>query len=109
MQVKDSRTSKSSYRKDFCQLIDIYARKNKIGETKQTLISEEFHGQYDSDQSSSSGFNDIEDSDTDKCDDENSTKENGSNSSREKQMSVEYLENEIDVFQSVEDWDGIIL
>ncbi|XVF31367.1 hypothetical protein REPUB_Repub16aG0139700 [Reevesia pubescens] len=77
----------------------------RIGETKRTLISQEFHGQSDSDHSSASDFNDIEDSDINKSDDENSTKENGSISSREKEMSVEYLENEIDVFQSVEDWD----
>ncbi|XVF57497.1 hypothetical protein PTKIN_Ptkin06aG0210000 [Pterospermum kingtungense] len=102
--VKHSRTS-SSYRTDFCQLIDIYSRKNKFGETKRTLISREFHGQSDSDPSSISDFNDMEDSDIDKSDAEDSTKENCSNSSREKQMSVEYLENEIDLFQSVEDWD----
>ncbi|XVF31366.1 hypothetical protein REPUB_Repub16aG0139600 [Reevesia pubescens] len=103
--VKHSRTSESSYGMDFRQLIDVYARKKRIGETKGTLISQEFHGQSDSDHSSASDFNDIEDSDINKSDDENSTKENGSISSREKEMSVEYLENEIDVFQSVEDWD----
>ncbi|XVE63048.1 hypothetical protein DITRI_Ditri06bG0168500 [Diplodiscus trichospermus] len=103
--VKHSRTLESSYGKDFCHLIDIYARKKKIVESNRTLISQEFNGQSDSDHSSASDFNDVEDSDTDKHDDENSTKENGSISSREKQMSVEYLENEIDVFQSVEDWD----
>ncbi|XP_022719419.1 ATP-dependent DNA helicase Q-like SIM isoform X2 [Durio zibethinus] len=103
--VKHSRTLESSYGTDFCQLIDVYARKKKIGETKQTLISQEIHGQSDSDHSSACVFNDIEDSDIDKSDDENSTKENGPISSREKQMSVEYLENEIDVFESVEDWD----
>ena len=109
LQVKHSRRSESSYGTDFCQLIDIYARKKKIDETKRTLISQEFHGQSNSDHSSASDFNDIEDSDIEKSDDENSTKENGSICPRKKQMSVEYLENEIDVFQSVEDWDGIIL
>ncbi|XWS42390.1 hypothetical protein CRYUN_Cryun16bG0010400 [Craigia yunnanensis] len=103
--VKHSRRSESSYGTDFCQLIDIYARKKKIGETKRTLISQEFHGQSNLDHSSASDFNDIEDSDIDKSDDENSTKENGSICPRKKQISVEYLENEVDVFQSVEDWD----
>ncbi|XVF57499.1 hypothetical protein PTKIN_Ptkin06aG0210200 [Pterospermum kingtungense] len=105
--VKHSRTLRSSYTTDFCELIDIYARKNKIGETKQTLISQEFHGLSDSDHFSTSDINDIEDSVIDKSDTENSTKENGSDSPRERQMSVEYLENEIDIFQSVEDWDVV--
>ncbi|OMP03312.1 hypothetical protein COLO4_10505 [Corchorus olitorius] len=103
--VKHSRTTSSSYETDFSQLIDVYARKKKIGERKQTLIAQEFHGQSDSDQSSGSDLNDSEDSDIDKSDDENSNQKNGSISSRERQMSVEYLENEVDVFKSVEDWD----
>ncbi|GMI65368.1 RECQ helicase SIM [Hibiscus trionum] len=98
--VKHSRTSASSYGTDFCQLIDVYARKKKIDEMKQPPVSHEFHCQSDSDNSSASDFNDIEESD-----DENSGKENGPNSSGERQMSVEYLENDVDIFQRVEDWD----
>ncbi|KAK8589271.1 hypothetical protein V6N12_023673 [Hibiscus sabdariffa] len=98
--VKHSRTSAPSYGTDFSQLIDVYARNKKIDEMKQPSVSCEFHCQSDSDNSYASDFNDIEESD-----DENSGKENGPNSSRERQMSVEYLENDVDIFQHVEDWD----
>ncbi|KAL4351311.1 hypothetical protein GQ457_06G020920 [Hibiscus cannabinus] len=98
--VKHSRTSTASYGTDFCQLIDVYARNKKIDEMKQPSVSREIHCQSDSDDSYASDFNDIEESD-----DENSGKENGPNSSRERQMSVEYLENDVDIFQHVEDWD----
>ncbi|XP_021283335.1 ATP-dependent DNA helicase Q-like SIM [Herrania umbratica] len=101
--VKHSRTSESSYETDFRQLIDLYARKKMIGEKKQALISQE----SDSDQSSASDLNDIEESDIDKSDNENSSKQNGSISSREKQMSVEYLENEVDIFPCVEYLDVV--
>ncbi|KAK8712518.1 hypothetical protein V6N13_147757 [Hibiscus sabdariffa] len=98
--VKHSRTSAASYGTDFCQLIDVYARNKKIDEMTQPSVSREIHCQSDSDNSYASDFNDIEESD-----DENSGKENGPNTSRERQMSVEYLENDVDIFQHVEDWD----
>ncbi|RVW31612.1 ATP-dependent DNA helicase Q-like SIM [Vitis vinifera] len=37
-------------------------------------------------------------------DEANSSQENGSAASKQRQMSVEYLENEVDLFQSVDDW-----
>lgn len=98
----------SSYSTDFCQLIDVYARKKKIDEMKQPLVSHESHCPSDSDDFSGSGFNDIQNIDIEESDDESSEKENGSIPSRGRQMSVDYLENEVDVFQSVEDWDGIV-
>ncbi|KAA3472653.1 ATP-dependent DNA helicase Q-like SIM [Gossypium australe] len=103
--VKHSRKSLSSYSTDFCQLIDVYARKKKVDGMKQPLVSHESHCQSDSDKFSGSGFNDIQNSDIEESDDESSEKENGSFPSRGRQMSVEYLENEVDVFQSAEDWD----
>lgn len=36
-------------------------------------------------------------------------KENGSIASKGKEMSVEYLENDVDIFQGVDDWDGMSL
>ncbi|XP_052480031.1 ATP-dependent DNA helicase Q-like SIM [Gossypium raimondii] len=103
--VKHSRKSVSSYGTDFCQLIDVYARKKKDDGMKQPLVSHESHCPSDSDKFSGSGFNDIQNSDIEESDDESSEKENGSIPSRGRQMSVEYLENEVDVFQSAEDWD----
>ena len=38
-------------------------------------------------------------------DQENSSLENGSAASKQRQMSVECLENEVDHFPSVDDWD----
>ncbi|KAL0005982.1 hypothetical protein SO802_013543 [Lithocarpus litseifolius] len=100
--VKHSRTSSpSSYAKDFSELIDIYVRKRKTGEKKETIISEELD-----DTSYGSDSYEIEDSyaggDVDEVD---STEENGLTASKGKEMSVEYLENDVDVFQSVDDWD----
>ena len=96
---------------DFCELIDKYVRKRKTGDKKQTIISEEFDdtscGSDNCSISEANDLNDIEDSYTDgDVDEVNSTKENGSIASKGKKMSVEYLENDVDVFQSVDDWDG---
>ncbi|XP_037490998.1 ATP-dependent DNA helicase Q-like SIM isoform X3 [Jatropha curcas] len=98
--VKHSRTSSSSsYKKDFRQLVDIYARKKK---KKQSVFSEVLN-----DFSDSSDDNNM--SDTDECsdlDDEVTlVEENGSTASEGKELSVEYLENDIDIFQSANDWD----
>ena len=52
----------------------------------------------------------IEDSYSGRDDDEvYSVKENGSIASKGKEMSVEYLENDVDIFQGVDDWDGMSL
>ncbi|KAK7820090.1 atp-dependent dna helicase q-like sim [Quercus suber] len=100
--VKHSRTSSlASYAKDFSELIDIYVRKRKNGEKKQTIISEELD-----DSSYGSDSYEIEDSYTGgDVDEVDSTEENGLTASKGKEMSVEYLENDVDVFQSVDDWD----
>ncbi|KAF3454518.1 hypothetical protein FNV43_RR04966 [Rhamnella rubrinervis] len=114
--VKHSRTSSpSSYGKDFDELIDIYVRKRKTGEKNQITFSRELNNASDTsastsisevDENTENDLNDIEDGYSDKDDEEvNSNKKNGSQASKGKELSVEYLENEADIFQSVDDWD----
>lgn len=82
----------------------MYARKRKNGNKKQIMISNVTSDCSDSstDISISEAY---EYSDVD--DDVHLTKENGSTPSKQRELSAEYLENELDVFQSVDDWDGI--
>ncbi|KAJ4719432.1 ATP-dependent DNA helicase [Melia azedarach] len=105
--VKHSKTSlQSSYGKDFGQLIDIYVRKGKTGEKKKPNILPDSDDQSDTSACSSiSGYTispkyDHEDGDMDADDDE-------VHSTMEKEMSVEYLENEndVDIFQTADDGD----
>ncbi|WZZ01325.1 hypothetical protein YC2023_073653 [Brassica napus] len=100
--VKHSRTkSAASYAKDFQNLIDLYSGKRKATGKKLAVISLESEGQNDF------GFQDAENiHETDNDDEENP--ENSlakQNSSNGKEMSEEYLEDETDIFQSVDDWD----
>jgi Werner syndrome ATP-dependent helicase len=100
-------------------LIGIYAGKKRSNEKKWSSIAEELDDCSDSsadnsisdgDVSSPNDMNRIEDDCCDVDGDElNLTKENGSTASREKEMSIEYLENDVDVFHIVDDWDGIHL
>lgn len=114
LQVKHSRTSSpSSYKKDFCQLIDHYALKKTTNEAKCVITAKEIHNGFNfCSQSSMSEAeledeNDSEDDCSDTDDDGNKFPDsNGSTAMEGKKMSVEYLENEVDVFQSVDDWDG---
>ncbi|KAI9187245.1 hypothetical protein LWI28_025924 [Acer negundo] len=112
--VKHSKTSSpASYKKDFCQLIDMYIRKGNTSEKGKTSVLQELDDQ--SDCSASIGISgpdrispnyNIEDGNIDEDDDEvNSTMENAPNASWEEEMSVEYLENDVDVCQNVDDWD----
>lgn len=118
--MKHSRTSSpSSYDKDFHELIDIYVRKRKTDEKNQIIYALELNDASDTsvstsisevDKNTENDLNDIEDGYSDKDDEEvNSNKKNGSQASKGKEMSVDYLENEVDVFQSVDDWDGTII
>ncbi|KAF4360895.1 hypothetical protein G4B88_016055, partial [Cannabis sativa] len=105
--VKHSRTSSPlSYEKDFHELIDLYARKGKPGEKKQMIFPQEFSGSFvsilEADSISDNDLTDVEDGYSDRDDETNSTEHN---SAKGKEMSIEYLENEVDVFQSVDDWD----
>ncbi|KAJ6683047.1 ATP-DEPENDENT DNA HELICASE Q-LIKE SIM [Salix koriyanagi] len=114
--VKHCRTSSpSSYGKNLSHLIGIYAGKKKSNEKKWSSIGEDVddcsdnstdNSISDGDVSSPNGMNIIEDDCCDVDDDGlNLTKENGSTASREKEMSIEYLENDVDVFHTVDDWD----
>lgn len=83
----------------------------KAGEKKQMNLLQEYHGASDSileaDAVSENDLTDVEDGYSDREDEIFLTKQNCSRISKGKEMSVEYLENEVDVFQSVDDWDGI--
>ncbi|XP_041022267.1 ATP-dependent DNA helicase Q-like SIM isoform X2 [Juglans microcarpa x Juglans regia] len=114
--VKHSRTSSpSSYGKDFCELIDIYVRKRETGYKKQIIMSQELGGAsdgpdisciYKADGISRNDLNHTEDSNSDRdIDEPYSMKENGSTAMKGKEMSIEYLENDVDVFHGVDDWD----
>ncbi|KAF8394560.1 hypothetical protein HHK36_020772 [Tetracentron sinense] len=114
--VKHSRTSSvSSYEKDFQELIDFYTTKKLVGKREHHAIS---HSSEDeSDNSSGSIMSDADEMSRSVLDNSeggyfdgngaevSSNYGNGSTASREKQMSVEYLEDELDVFQSVDDLD----
>lgn len=61
---------------------------------------------YEADIISPNDLEDTDDSDSDKDDEVDSSEECLPSPSEGRTMSVEYLENEVDVFQSVDDWDG---
>lgn len=117
LQVKHSKTSSpSSYKKDFCEVIDMYTGKRKTDERRQIISSREIKddsdrcegvSMSDEDDLSQDEFSNIDDGcSAEDNDEENLTKPNISRASKRKEMSVEYLENDMDVFQSVDDWDG---
>ncbi|KAL1198027.1 ATP-dependent DNA helicase Q-like SIM [Cardamine amara subsp. amara] len=101
--VKHSRTKfASSYAKDFQNLIELYSEKRKVTGKKLAAIS------HESEEQTVFGYLDAEtihetDYDDDEDDPENSLAKK--NSSNGKEMSEEYLEDETDTFQSVDDWD----
>lgn len=111
--VKHSRTSSPfSYEKDFRKLIHTYTKKSMVGEKKCNIVSrnndnvsEDSSSTVNGSISEAYGIS-VSDVDSDGDDDEvNSMKENGSSISNEKKLSVQYLEDEVDVIQSVDDWD----
>lgn len=62
---------------------------------------------YKADGISRNDLNHTEDSYSDRdIDEPYSMKENGSTAMKGKEMSIEYLENDVDVFHGVDDWDG---
>ncbi|PRQ42244.1 putative DNA helicase [Rosa chinensis] len=112
--VQHSRTSTSSYENDFYDLIDMYTGKRGKGEKKQMIISEEVNEALDSSSNSSMSeadcisehdLDNIEDGNSDRYDEASSLQENGSSASKGRELSVDYLENDVDIFQSVNDWD----
>lgn len=95
--------------------------KRKVGEKKQKIISQELDDASDDSTSSADWSlseadrmppNDVQNKGIgyfwENDDEENSSLENGSAASKQRQMSVEYLENEVDLFPSVDDWDGTV-
>ncbi|PRQ26523.1 putative DNA helicase [Rosa chinensis] len=112
--VQHSRTSTSSYENDFYDLIDMYTGKRGKGEKKQMVISEEVNEALDSSSNSSMSeadcisehdLDNIEDGNSNRYDEASSLQENGSSASKGRELSVDYLENDVDIFQSVNDWD----
>ncbi|CAN0914182.1 ATP-dependent DNA helicase Q-like SIM [Linum grandiflorum] len=101
--VKHSRTtSPTSYSSDFQQLIEMYTSKKKCNEKRQILPSMKLNDVSESsayDSSSEEESSDMEEPVVD------STKRSKNSASKIKEMSVEYLENDVDVFQDVDDWD----
>ncbi|XP_028770859.1 ATP-dependent DNA helicase Q-like SIM isoform X2 [Neltuma alba] len=111
--VRHSGTSSSSYGKDFHELIELYGKKQKSVDKKKVFISEESPDVFIS--SDASGIREVDS--LSPCDldaDQDDYSEGGINvlHSRStsgaingKELSVEYLENDIEIFQSVDDWD----
>ncbi|CAI0551213.1 unnamed protein product [Linum tenue] len=101
--VRHSRTSSpASYRKDFQQLIEMYTGNRKCNNKTQIMASKKVNDMSESsayDSSSEEESSDIDEAIVD------STKQSGSPASKIKEMSIEYLENDVDVFQDVDDWD----
>jgi len=114
VQVKHSRASQASYAKDFHELIHVYGRKKKVDENEKVFISD------DSDQLSNS-FNASSNSDTDSVSPDDMDDNQDDYAYRDinimhagntdgfltgKELSIEFLENDIDAFQSADNFDG---
>ncbi|KAJ4967890.1 hypothetical protein NE237_014591 [Protea cynaroides] len=111
--VNHSRTSsRSSYEKDFRELIDTYTGKRMVVEKENNAYS--CGSENDSDNSSSSDADEMHLSDSEDPHDDyldgngagaSSVNANGSAASVEDQLSVEFLEDGLDTFPSVNDLD----
>ncbi|XP_014514757.1 ATP-dependent DNA helicase Q-like SIM isoform X4 [Vigna radiata var. radiata] len=111
--VKHSRVSQASYAKDFHELIRVYGRKKNIDEKEKVFISD------DSDQiSNSSDASSISDTDSVSPDDMDDNQDdyayrdinimhsgNSDDFLTGKELSIEFLENDIDAFQSMDNLD----
>ncbi|KAF9605738.1 hypothetical protein IFM89_018134 [Coptis chinensis] len=111
--VKHSRTSSvKSYEKNFRELIEAYSTKKTMGkkEHKTSLYGSDDESDCsrtsDADEISQSDFKHFEDDCFDGNDTEGSSiNRTGEASCMEKELSVEYLEDELDAFQNVDDFD----
>ncbi|KAG5541525.1 hypothetical protein RHGRI_021380 [Rhododendron griersonianum] len=117
--VKHSRTSSpKSYVNDFRELIDIYTRKKRPDKKEHDVVFQDM--EHDSDSSTDTSNASIFDADkmsqieldnvedqsfSEKDDDVSSAKESRFPASEEKKLSVEYLEDECDLVQGVDDMD----
>ncbi|CAN1355883.1 ATP-dependent DNA helicase Q-like SIM [Linum perenne] len=101
--VKHSRTSsRNSYTADFQQLIEIYTSKKKSNEKGQIMSSKKVIDMSENSAYDSSSEEESSDMDEPIVD---TTKRSKTPASKIKEMSVEYLENDVDVSQDVDDWD----
>lgn len=96
----------------------MYTGKRKTGEKKQMIMSQELNDLLncsanstisEADSISQDDLDNIEDDFSDRDDEASSSQENGSSASKGRELSVDYLENDLDIFQSVNDWDGIVI
>ncbi|KAK7277949.1 hypothetical protein RJT34_22970 [Clitoria ternatea] len=102
--VKDSRTSRASYAKDFHELIELYgSRKQNIDGNEKACMSD-----YSDDVSNTSDASSISDTDS-VCpydvDDDRDDYADTSNFTKASELSIEFLENDNDFFQSVDGSD----
>ncbi|CAN1195411.1 ATP-dependent DNA helicase Q-like SIM [Linum perenne] len=101
--VKHSRTSsRNSYTADFQQLIEIYTSKKKSNEKGQIMSSKKVIDMSENSAYDSSSEEESSDMDEPIVD---TTKRSKTPASKIKEMSVEYLESDVDVSQDVDDWD----
>lgn len=115
IQVKHTRTgSVKSYEKDFRELIESYSTKRMSDKNQHDTL---LHASEDeSDYSSTSDADEIIQNDLKNFKDEfdgkhakgRSISTSSGTSRRKKELSVEYLEDELDVFQTGNDFDGTI-
>lgn len=109
IQVKHSRTSQASYEKDFHELIKVYCRKENIGGNKKAFISDDLDDASKISDTDSASSYDVESDEGDYDDRDINTithSGNSDNFKKRKKLSVEFLENDVDVFQSADDLDG---
>lgn len=114
LQVKHSRTSSpSSYEKDFRELIDIYTRKKCPGKKHYSIsedpedFSDNSSNTCEADGICENNLDNFEDDASSENDDEVCLPDKtGTLASKEKKLSVEYLEDECDLFHGVDDFDG---
>ncbi|PIA61493.1 hypothetical protein AQUCO_00300774v1 [Aquilegia coerulea] len=111
-QVKNSRTSTKSYEEDFRELIKAYRTKSGNGEKEHNTIlhgsedESDYSSTSDADELSHSALKDIEDDNNDGTDIKGNLMDWNSKSGLEDiELSVEYLEDELDAVQSVDDFD----
>nr|XP_025888465.1 ATP-dependent DNA helicase Q-like SIM isoform X4 [Solanum lycopersicum] len=116
--VKHSKTSSlASYKKDFHELISIYSRKGKSSSKNKLMSTNLVENSESSDNASNgrmdecNGINEVDVDDvegyavSDSDNEVSSPGRYGLDSSKDRQLSVEYLEDECDVVQDVDDLD----
>ncbi|RDX86127.1 ATP-dependent DNA helicase Q-like SIM, partial [Mucuna pruriens] len=115
IQVKHSRTSQASYAKDFHELIQVYGRKQNIDGNEKDFISDDSdYISNSSDASSISDTDSVSPYDVDDDQDDYAYRDidimhsgNTDEISKGRELSIEFLENDIDIFQSVDN-SGVI-